>query len=288
MDILTGLNPTQLKIIHNCRTYQEFRAGQAIFNEGEPADSMFTIITGRVEIFRAKGGTERRIAELAAPEVFGEMGLLTRAGRTASARALENTLLFEVPTNLVPVMLEFSGPEATMKLLENLLFILAERLRKKNEETISTPGASVLGKRDIIRNETNAALDAVERNLPKILGRTCGLNKRLKPGEYLCRQGDDADGFYFIHRGEMEIVKENPAAEPEVLSRIKGPTITGEIGFFTRTNRSASVRALTEADCTLFSGSHFLQLKTTQPAEALAVLFAAARLTVYLLVKESA
>ena len=117
MDILGGLTPTQIEIVHRCRNYRECAEGDVIFNEGEQAESMYIIMSGSVEIYRNVDKQDYRVATFSSPEVFGEMGLLTKAGRTASARATEPTLLFEVPNNLVHVMREFTGAEATMKLL---------------------------------------------------------------------------------------------------------------------------------------------------------------------------
>lgn len=285
MDILSGLTPTQIEIVHRCRNYRECAEGDVIFNEGEQAESMFIIMSGSVEIYRHVDKQDYRVASFGSPEVFGEMGLLTKAGRTASARATEPTLLFEVPNNLVHVMMEFTGAEATMKLLENLVCILGERLRKSNDALSYVPPSSVLQKREVIRTETQAALSTVERNLPKGLSKKFAPKETLAPGTFLCHEGDEADGFYFIHEGELEVVKEQGLPEPRVITTIKGPTITGELGFFTKQKRVAGLRAAGEVKYTPFSGMQFMRVRQENPDEAMRILFAAARLAVYLIVK---
>ncbi len=287
MDILHGLTPTQIEIVHRCRNYREIEEGEIIFSEGDPADSMFIIMSGAVEIFRKKDGHEYTVARLISPEVFGEMGLLTKAGRTASARALQRSLLFEVPNNLVYVMKEFTGSEATMKLVENLICILGERLRQANDGISFVPASTIFQNREIVRNETQAAMQTIERNLPKGLSKKYAPQETLSEGEFLCREGDPSDGFYFIHQGELEVLRTQTGGEARPISIIKGPTITGELGFFTKRPRVAGLRAKTTVKYTPFSGLHFMKIKQSDPDEAMRVLFAAARMAVYLIVKGS-
>lgn len=287
MDILNGLSATQIAIVHRCRSYQEFEAGQIIFNEGDPAHSMFTILSGTVEIFRREGERDHVIARLGSPEVFGELGLLTKAGRTASARAVENTLLFEIPTNLVDVMKEFAGAEGTLKLIENLICILGERLRKSNDHLVQMPASTVLRNTSLIQTERREAMAAIERNLPKGLTRKFPPQSQIEQDDFLCREGEPAENFFFIHQGELEVVKEIGVEEPRVMGSLKGPTITGELGFFTRQPRAAGLRAKTRVKYTPFSGMDFFKLRQSNPDEALNVLFAAARLAVYIFVRGS-
>ncbi len=69
-------------------------AGQIICQEQEPGESFFIILSGSVEIYG--GETKERLATRYFGEFFGEISPLMGVPRTASARALENTTLFEV------------------------------------------------------------------------------------------------------------------------------------------------------------------------------------------------
>jgi CRP-like cAMP-binding protein len=76
-----------------------YLAGDIISREGEVSDSMYILARGGVGIFR--GGTpgepqRTRLAELPAPNYFGEMGLLTGQARTATVIAQGEVLCYRL------------------------------------------------------------------------------------------------------------------------------------------------------------------------------------------------
>ena len=76
---------------------QVFRSDQIICRENEPGDSFYIILSGSVEVFSEQA--DKYIATRSAGEFFGEMSLLMGIPRTASVRALEDTILFVVDRN---------------------------------------------------------------------------------------------------------------------------------------------------------------------------------------------
>lgn len=74
-----------------------FRAGEAMFREGDPSDRCFKIVSGRVEICLEIGGLMKRdrhetVAMAGPGELIGEMSVIDRAPRSASAVAVERTI----------------------------------------------------------------------------------------------------------------------------------------------------------------------------------------------------
>jgi len=67
----------------------ELPAGEWLFREGDPADAMYVVRTGRLEIV-VDGRVVRRIGR---GEVIGELALLTAGRRSAGVRALRDTVL---------------------------------------------------------------------------------------------------------------------------------------------------------------------------------------------------
>ncbi|GIV97502.1 MAG: hypothetical protein KatS3mg057_2159 [Herpetosiphonaceae bacterium] len=66
-----------------------FPAGSTIFSQGDPADKLYIISKGQVEVLRReRNGTEVPIARLAEGQYFGEIGVLGRTQRTATVRAV--------------------------------------------------------------------------------------------------------------------------------------------------------------------------------------------------------
>lgn len=74
-----------------------FTRGTIIFRQGDEGDCMYDIQQGKVGIFADYGGpNEKKLADLMADQIFGEMGLLDGAPRSATAVALEDTVLYVI------------------------------------------------------------------------------------------------------------------------------------------------------------------------------------------------
>ena len=72
-----------------------YQCGTVICREGEPGDCMYEIETGKVGVYHDYGGpNEKLIAELFGGKMFGEMGLVDHAPRSATVVAAdENTVI---------------------------------------------------------------------------------------------------------------------------------------------------------------------------------------------------
>ena len=68
--------------------------GEPLFEMGDPADLVYVVDAGRIELYRplAQGG-EEFLAERGAGSYFGELGPLLGLPRSSSARAMEDTVL---------------------------------------------------------------------------------------------------------------------------------------------------------------------------------------------------
>jgi predicted acylesterase/phospholipase RssA/CRP-like cAMP-binding protein len=74
--------------------WRRLAAGEVLFREGDVADAAYFIVGGRVIVLADDDqGNERLIAELGRGEVVGELGLLDRAPRSATVRAVRDTTL---------------------------------------------------------------------------------------------------------------------------------------------------------------------------------------------------
>ena len=71
-----------------------FKAGEVIFRQAYPADYAYVIKSGRVEIYKENSdGSEEHIVILEPGQMFGELGVLDDAPRSASARAVDDVIL---------------------------------------------------------------------------------------------------------------------------------------------------------------------------------------------------
>ena len=74
-------------------TYETYQDGQIIFEEGSHGDWIYIIESGAVELSKSVAGRKAVFAVLQPGDVFGEMAFLARIPRTATARAVGETIV---------------------------------------------------------------------------------------------------------------------------------------------------------------------------------------------------
>ncbi len=105
---------------------EEVEQGTVIFEENEPGDCMFIILTGQIQIH--KGNT--KLAVLKEKEIFGELSLLDAETRSASATAKTDCILFKIDQEPFYELID-TRPEVARGFIK----ILCNRLRQLNEKT---------------------------------------------------------------------------------------------------------------------------------------------------------
>jgi CRP/FNR family cyclic AMP-dependent transcriptional regulator len=79
-----------------------FRRGQVVFTRGDPSDTLFVIISGRVKVVvRSADGGELTLTIIQPGGVFGELGIADGGPRSADADALDECQLLLVPLETV-------------------------------------------------------------------------------------------------------------------------------------------------------------------------------------------
>lgn len=107
-----------------------FERGETIFQQGDPSDLAFVILAGSVDIVvSGSDRQERRIASLGPGEVFGEMGIIDPAPRSATAVAREQTAC-EAYTAEEAIDLMCNDPAKAVTLMRSLII----RLRSSNRK----------------------------------------------------------------------------------------------------------------------------------------------------------
>lgn len=93
---LTGPDLEQIKSLAVRKPYKK---DELIFSEGDTADYVYFIESGRVSIFIQKFTEQEEIATLGPGEYFGEMAIFHKDKRTASVLALTDTILLSIERN---------------------------------------------------------------------------------------------------------------------------------------------------------------------------------------------
>ena len=98
-DLLRHLPPQDIQELLPLIREQAAPAGTVLFRKGDPADALYIIARGEVDILDEPDSLsheERHIARLDAGQAFGEMALLHGGERTATARAPVDTQLLAI------------------------------------------------------------------------------------------------------------------------------------------------------------------------------------------------
>jgi len=108
---------------------QDFRVpkGSLIFRQGDAGDQMFLIGDGRVRLFLETEGYQKEFAVLGAGEFFGELSLLGDAPRTATAEAVEDTILLPISRNVFAMLVQDD-----LDTVFRMMRIQGERLARAN------------------------------------------------------------------------------------------------------------------------------------------------------------
>ncbi len=106
---------------------RDFPAGAVVFEEGDPGSRLYVILEGQVSIVKRTGGRAVTLARLGAGEFFGEMALLDRQPRSASAVVEAPSRLLELDEAAFERVVVDRG-EVALRLLKRL----SRRLREAN------------------------------------------------------------------------------------------------------------------------------------------------------------
>jgi CRP-like cAMP-binding protein len=126
--IFSDLSQGDLMQIRDLVTEKSVDKDQEFINQNEPGKSFFVLVQGRALVLRRDDeGNEVHLAFIESGECIGEMGYFAKGRRSASVRALEDSLLLEIHyDNLVRVF------QIAPKLSAHFLNLVTERLRRMN------------------------------------------------------------------------------------------------------------------------------------------------------------
>jgi CRP-like cAMP-binding protein len=125
LELFEGLDEETLDQLLLSATDQMLIRGDVIFTEGAEADALYLVISGRIAISnKSFDGRESMVALMERGDLFGEMSLFDGLGRSAEARALEESQMIVLPYEPV-TNLWAERPE----LLWSVVSMLTRRLR---------------------------------------------------------------------------------------------------------------------------------------------------------------
>lgn len=127
--LFEGLGDDALDAVAAAGASRHLERGDLLFRQGEPADELFVVVSGRIAIAtRSIDGRESMVALMEPGDLFGEMSLFDGRGRSADARGLEPSEVLAIPFAPVKAALD-EQPDALWHVVE----LLAGRLRTTDE-----------------------------------------------------------------------------------------------------------------------------------------------------------
>ncbi len=119
LPLFAGVSPAALEVALQRLQSVPVAAGTVVIREGDPADRFYIIGSGRFAVDQLDPGTQlpRRLRVMGPDEVFGELGLMHSAPRSASVTAASDGQLLALDG---PDFLELlnAGPEVSGRMLE--------------------------------------------------------------------------------------------------------------------------------------------------------------------------
>lgn len=132
--LFSGLTPGALELISRVATEESHALGTRIFQQGDPGDRMYIILSGKVRISREVPGIgEEAIAVLGPGAVFGEMALVDEAPRSADARVHEPCRLLALPKDAFEDLL-YLHKDLAYEVLWSMVRMFTQRLRETNDK----------------------------------------------------------------------------------------------------------------------------------------------------------
>ena len=104
---------------------EKYQKGDVIIQEGSSGAKMYIIIRGSVAIVKGTGGKKLEINRLKEGACFGEMAIIDKMPRFASAVAAEKTSVIAINE----IALRENSPQLCLKLYRNLAAMISEKLR---------------------------------------------------------------------------------------------------------------------------------------------------------------
>jgi signal transduction histidine kinase len=178
--LFESLSGEQRQTLAALGTEVRFETGETVFIEGQPADYLWVLLTGEMELERNVGGQRIRIAAVSRPGTYGGglqafAGSAAASGYRATARALVPSRFFRLPSDeLARLLAEWSpvakhlldgylqrleGIEATVRERERLISL--GRLAAGLAHEVNNPAAAALRATDDLRETMHQFQDVV-------------------------------------------------------------------------------------------------------------------------------
>jgi small-conductance mechanosensitive channel/CRP-like cAMP-binding protein len=147
VEILSPLNPRELKEVAQALESHIFAPGEIVLRTGDTGDSMFVIYRGSAEVLAADAdGHLRQLAVLEARDVLVEMALFTGEPRRADVRSLAELEVFEIRKPVIAHLLQSNAAlaEAFSKIIATRQLQLSQLAEARTDGAAAVASDNIL------------------------------------------------------------------------------------------------------------------------------------------------
>ena len=203
--LLSLLSQDELTLLSRVVARKSYARGSLILAAGDPTDSLYILISGRIKVFMSDlDGKEVILSILGPNEYFGEMGLIDDNPRSANVVALE-------PCELICI----SKPDFKRCLADNFDMAMAvmrglvKRLREADKQIGSLALMDVFGRvarlllemAEVINGEKVVAKTLSKQDIARMIGASREMVSRVMKHLH--------EGGYIELRGDTIVIREN-------------------------------------------------------------------------------
>ncbi len=126
--LFQGVDPESVEALASEFEVIDAPRGTTLFNEGEPGESLFIVLSGKVKLGRrSSDGRENLVAVMGPSDQFGELSLFDPGPRTATATVVTDARVARLPKQALQKWVQ-DRPQIALQLLR----VVARRLRRTN------------------------------------------------------------------------------------------------------------------------------------------------------------
>lgn len=96
-----GSDPELLDLLSACANWVRMERGEVLWEQGEPADGWYVLVSGELSVTVTEHGVARKIGSVRRGEVFGEVALIRGEPRSAAILATRDSWLARFDTRLL-------------------------------------------------------------------------------------------------------------------------------------------------------------------------------------------
>jgi cAMP-dependent protein kinase regulator len=210
--IFRSLEPEQMQEVIDAMFEHAVKAGDDVIRQGDDGDNFYVIERGLYDVFvrNESDGAQKRVHQFDGKGSFGELALLYNMPRSASVRAVTDGTLWAMDR----------------KSFRCIVLKSACRKRRMYEKLLE----SVPMLKSLDTYERMSLADALT-------------SRTFTDGQCIIREGDEADGMYFLERGKVRVTITKDGHETEVRECLGEGSYFGEMALVNNQPRSASVYA---------------------------------------------